>query len=250
MMGVSRGLEGRWMMNEGSGGFMYDISGRNNTSTLGGGAGWTSGQFGPATTYNALGEFASITPLPANLQITSLISIAMWIRPDNGWTDGAGGSQYDYLIDTSNDADGYTFQTGDSGIYISYIAHDWFSTISFTVGVWSHLAVVHDGTTLFLYKDATLVNSTAAASTASYASSTQLVFGNQVTSNNYFRGTMDDIRIYNRPLSITELRQIIMYPFSDFAYPDWALEAAFVSAAGDRLKPWQLQSQMGALITQ
>lgn len=227
-------------MNEGQGGWLYDISGRNNTATVSG-AQWRSGQFGPCLDCDDPGGLwnAKVNPLPANLQITSNITVALWFRPGAGWDSAS----YSYLIDTNNDADGFTFQTGDAGIYISYIARDQFAGVTFTVGVWTHIAMVHDGSTLYLYIDGKEFGTWAAVGTQSFTAGS-LTIGNSHTVGNFSRGHHDDVRIYNRGLSPTEIRQLVMYPFADFAYPNLSLMASIISAAFDPATIIPSMSQM------
>ena len=73
------------------------------------------------------------------------------------------------------------------------------------VNAWSHLAVTYDGTTIRLY-----VNGTLAASQNLVGSMPNSAGGLRLGGNNvwgeWFAGRIDDVRLYNRALSQTELQ--------------------------------------------
>jgi hypothetical protein len=71
--------------------------------------------------------------------------------------------------------------------------------------VWTHLVVTYDGAQLKLYVDGALVGTTAQTG-AIVASDGKLTIGGNTFWGEYFTGLIDDVRIYNRPLSITEIQ--------------------------------------------
>ena len=74
--------------------------------------------------------------------------------------------------------------------------------VTYTMNEWVHLAWVHSGSTLLLYKNGRL-GGTASSGTISLAS--HLYFGQGYSSNPSWQGAMDDIRFYNRALSASEV---------------------------------------------
>ena len=67
------------------------------------------------------------------------------------------------------------------------------------------MAVTYDGTTLRLYVNGVLANS--AAITGTLASSNYpLTIGGDTLYAQYFKGSVDEVRIYNRALSQTEVQ--------------------------------------------
>src|SRR5262249_32641269 len=77
------------------------------------------------------------------------------------------------------------------------------------VGVWTHLAVTYDGTSIRLYVNGVLRSTTGSAGGGIAASTAPLrIGGNTVFSipgTEYFAGLIDEVRIYNRALSAAEI---------------------------------------------
>lgn len=74
-------------------------------------------------------------------------------------------------------------------------------------GVWYHLAGTFDGTNLRAYRDGNLITTTNAPGTPNYNTYTARIAHHE-TNNNVqgFGGYIDDVRIYNRPLSDNEIK--------------------------------------------
>src|SRR5206468_1976304 len=73
------------------------------------------------------------------------------------------------------------------------------------LNIWSHVAVTFDGATMRLYVNGAQVASQAAAG-AIAASNGALRIGGNAVWGEYFRGLIDEVRIYNRPLSGGEIQ--------------------------------------------
>src|SRR5207244_13011036 len=70
---------------------------------------------------------------------------------------------------------------------------------------WTHLAVTYDGATLRLYVNG--IQTAAQAVTGSLLSSTApLRIGGDAPWGEYFSGTIDEVRVYNRALSAAEIQ--------------------------------------------
>ncbi|HYK50479.1 MAG TPA: LamG domain-containing protein, partial [Terriglobales bacterium] len=80
-----------------------------------------------------------------------------------------------------------------------------FGTAALTTNTWTHFAGTYDGMTLRLYVNGTQVASR--AQTGPIAISTNaLQIGGDSIYGQYFPGKIDEIRIYNRALSATEIQ--------------------------------------------
>ena len=71
---------------------------------------------------------------------------------------------------------------------------------------WTHLAVTYNGSTLTLYRDGVAVATSTVSGTLSPTSGTLQIGGSQF--GEYFKGLIDEVRIYNRALSDTEIQTI------------------------------------------
>jgi hypothetical protein len=79
------------------------------------------------------------------------------------------------------------------------------------VNVWTHLAATYDGTTLRLYVNGGQVGSQAAIG-AIQASTGLLRLGGNAVWGEWFAGRIDDVRIYNRPLTGAEIQTDMATP--------------------------------------
>src|SRR5262249_25132959 len=74
------------------------------------------------------------------------------------------------------------------------------------IGVWKHVATTFDGATLACYVDGVLVGSTTATFNLQGA---LLTLAQSHLNENYFNGSLDDVRIYNRALSAGEIAALV-----------------------------------------
>lgn len=78
-------------------------------------------------------------------------------------------------------------------------------TSALPTSVWSQLAVTYDGSTLRLYVNGTEVSSRAASGLLTSSSGATLRIGGNAVWGRYFRGRIDEVRIYDRALSAGEV---------------------------------------------
>ncbi len=73
-----------------------------------------------------------------------------------------------------------------------------------SLGSWYHLAAVYDGKFMRIYRNGALVNSLAVNGNVT-SSSNSLTLGNQIGMNEYFSGSIDEMRFWNRALPECEI---------------------------------------------
>ena len=73
-----------------------------------------------------------------------------------------------------------------------------------SLNTWSHLAATYDGTTIRLYVNGVEAG-TAAGAGALPESANPLRIGGNAVWGEYFKGRIDEVRIYNRALSAAEI---------------------------------------------
>ena len=79
-------------------------------------------------------------------------------------------------------------------------------TAGVAVNTWTHLAGTYDGATLRLYVNGVQISSRAQTG-AMTVSTSPLQIGGDSVYGQYFQGTIDEIRVYNRALSAAEMQQ-------------------------------------------
>jgi Concanavalin A-like lectin/glucanases superfamily len=74
-------------------------------------------------------------------------------------------------------------------------------------GQWTMLTITRAGSTLSCYRNGALVSRNTSFS-ATYTADSSVRIGNSTAFNEPTNGALDDVRIYNRALSATEVKQL------------------------------------------
>lgn len=98
------------------------------------------------------------------------------------------------------------------------------------LGQWTHIALVHNGATLSLYRNGELVGSTASGATASQGNGGQLYMGGSGAPNRpaqyFFGGQIDEVRIWSTALDQGTLAAWMSVPVTA-QHPNWGAMAAY-----------------------
>jgi prepilin-type N-terminal cleavage/methylation domain-containing protein len=202
-------LVGYWPLTEGTGTIAYDYSGNNATGswngTQAGSSGYYSaGKIGPyAGAFDGSTDYVSI-PNSATFNNWTAQSISLWIKAtygtepiagriiekgaNNEWTIAWGGSGNNYVV---------VQPIGNSG-------NLFFSTIPVADGTWHNIVIIISPTYyVSLYIDGVLNNS--AQSSAPPSKTNAINISAYGGGGYHMAGLIDDIRIYNRVLSASEI---------------------------------------------
>ena len=205
---LARGLVGRWTFDDGKGSIARDASGRGNDGSVMGGASWTKGIIGGALEFDGSDDFVSI-PNESAFDITGNVTVSAWIqvksftkpwqsivtKGDRAWRIHRAGSRNSVgfaCSDLSRD------QVGD--LYGNRDVDD---------GKWHHVAGVLNGTKASIFVDGALDASTNASPNISVNDYAVLIGANAQATGRLFHGLIDDVRIYDRALSVDELRALV-----------------------------------------
>jgi len=202
----STGLVAWWKLNETSGTTAVDSSGSGNNGTLVNGPVWTTGKIGNAVSFAGGSDAINIGD-PANGTLdfgTGSFSYGMWVNVsqsvgtwDSPWWKGGGSDEeagYDLELGTgpwsANVSDGVTNKQVVFG--------------NETLNRWVHIVAVVDrrANQLRAHQNGTLIQSTDITGLGSVSSASGAVISLDGTP---FKGKVDDVRIYNRALSATEV---------------------------------------------
>ena len=186
-------------LNENSGTTVADLSGQNNTGT-GLNTTWTTGRYGRGLAFNRSTSWVTVNS-SASLNLVNRLTLEAWVSPtvSSGWRT---------IIFKELDAIYELYASSSSGpvggVNIGGY-QEVFSGTSLPTNTWSHVAATWDGTTLRLYVNGVQVGSRAVAGTLS-TTSNPLRIGGDATWGEYFAGTIDEVRVYNRALSAAEIQ--------------------------------------------
>jgi hypothetical protein len=226
------GLMAAYSFDEGAGTNVFDASGNTNNGTIGT-ATWTAyGKYGGALMFNGSSSFVNVKD-SASLHLTTGMTLEAWVNPVNNGNDFGGdfadvvykgGDNY-YLEGSSNDnyapAGGGTFGSTDIATY---------GTNGLPVSRWSHLAVTYNGSNLLFYVNGVQVSSL--AQTGNIETSTNaLQIGGDSLYTQFFRGEIDDVRVYNLPLTAAQIQADMNLPVGETPAAPANLVATTVSSS-------------------
>ncbi|TMA28129.1 MAG: LamG domain-containing protein, partial [Deltaproteobacteria bacterium] len=222
------GLVAAYGFEEGSGTSVTDASGNNNNGTLSNVTRTSTGRYGGGLVFNGTDALVTI-PDANSLDLTTGMTLEAWVFPTSlgGWRDIVykGVNDLYYLSGSSTTGNG-------PGVGGTFAPSNLFGPNALPLNTWTHLAATYDGAMLRLFVDGSQVASL--AQTGPIQTSTgPLTLGGDPLYGQYFAGTLDDVRVYNRALSAAEIQSDKATPVPEpAALP--ALLAGALLAAGLR----------------
>jgi hypothetical protein len=206
------------------GGTVEDLTGDGHTATIEG-AELARGKYGDALQFDGEDDVVKVPNSP-EFDLTEAFTLEAWVRPESKWDKWApilakemgGGDAADeiawWIYEGGNDANvpsGGTEPTpGDRDVAV---AED-----PLPVDVWSHVALTYDGAQVRLYVDGELEDCSPVPAGAPPITSGDLEIGGATESGDYFKGRIDEVRIYNRALSVNEVAQTTSPSFREGFY--------------------------------
>ncbi len=198
------GLVAAYSFNEGSGTLVHDLSGKANTGTLSGATWSAAGRYGGALSFNGVNNRVDVPDSPS-LRLTTGMTVEAWLRPTTtnaAWRSAVlkeqpGGLAYAlYSQTTANRPSGYV-NTGGADVEVR-------AGGPLAANTWTHVAITYDGTAVRIYRAGALVATAPTAGPIVTAAGALRIGGNTIWGE-YFAGLIDEIRIYNRALTATEI---------------------------------------------
>ncbi len=194
------GLVAAYSFNEGTGNAVGDLSGNNNTGTLNGATWTTQGKFGNALVFNGTNALVTIGDSPS-LHLTAGMTLEAWVNPsvvNAAWRDVIYKGNDNYFLEATSTASGGV--PGAGGTF-----GETYATATLAPNTWAHLAVTYDAAILRLYVNGVPVSSLARIGSIP-TSTNPLQIGGDSIYGQYFQGSIDEVRIYNRALSQAEIQ--------------------------------------------
>ena len=213
-------LVGCWQMDENGGTVLLDGSSFANNATLYGSPTWAAGIGGSyAIDFNGTSQYA-LVPDDPSLDIADQITILAWIRPEQyatqdllkKATNGAVNGYELSLATTKSDASSQRafFRINQASTGDTYRINA--STMYPIDGTWMHVAATFDGSTMRLYINGVEEAHSVGPVPPIELNNVPLSIGAQSTPSRYYKGWMDDTRVYHRALSPEEIQAIINPP--------------------------------------
>ncbi|HVK09974.1 MAG TPA: PKD domain-containing protein [Gemmataceae bacterium] len=223
----------------GTGPVLTDISGNGHDGSISGAAWTAAGRTGGALLFDGVDDWVTIADA-AGLDLTTGMTLEAWVRPASaaGWDtillkEGAGtsaGRAYAlYGNDPTVNRPAAFVNTGGADVSAA-------GTARLGVNSWAHLAATYDGITLRLYVNGVEVRSKAVAGPLRQTAGPLRIGGNAVWGE-FFSGLIDDVRVYDRPLTSAEINQDAATPVAPSGGPTRFFVADGATGAGYRYDP-------------
>ena len=194
------GLVAAYGFEEGAGATSADASATGNTASIFG-ASWTaSGRYGNALSFDGVDDWVTVAD-SNSLDLTTGMTLEAWLRPSSagGWRTALlkeAGSDLKYALYSNNSANR---PMGYAGPYQAEGA------AALALNTWTHVALTYDRANMRLYVNGTEVAIQPTTYTMSASAGPLRIGGNNVWGE-YFTGLIDEVRVYNRALTPTEVQ--------------------------------------------
>ncbi len=215
------GLVAAYGFDEGTGTSVTDASGAGNNGVISGAAFTPAGKYGGALDFDGVDDWVTIAD-SNSLDLTTGVTMSAWVRPDvlAGryrqviLKEQPGGLEYSLYAHTNR---GFP----STSIYIDNRLRSYDALSTIPLGAWSHLAMTYDGVTgnVRLYANGTVIGSAARRGTLGVSTSPLRIGGNSVHPE-WFDGMIDNVRVYNRALDLTEIQADMATPITPPTPPD------------------------------
>jgi hypothetical protein len=228
---LAQGLLGYWIFNEGSGSRLNDISGNGNHGSLtnfgltGPSSNWVGSKLGGCLNFDGVNDMVNVATSKGIIGSLRAFTIAAWVKFTDAsaspiiYAEGntsAVNPLYIMRIDTTGVLFGQTRGTSSSPLNIpkgTKVVND---------GVWHHVAITVGSTGIInkMYVDGasdafTGTNSAIAAQNTTNSKIGALVYASAPSGTAFFPGSIDEVRLYSRMLSESEIRALYTTPHID-----------------------------------
>jgi hypothetical protein len=210
------GLVAGWSFDEASGTLATDSSGNNNTATLVNGVARGTGYHGGGLTFDGVNDYLTM-PNSASLDISGTgLTLSMWINPQalaggdsvvlgKSWNATMSSPYYQYGLELAGGTVPVFYVGTTSGARSASMGN------ALALNQWSNLAVVFNGSQAQFYVNGALAT-TVSLSASITARGNPLRLGADANTQQFFKGSLDDVRIYARALTAAEIQADMATP--------------------------------------
>ncbi|MEM2974375.1 MAG: LamG domain-containing protein, partial [Candidatus Micrarchaeia archaeon] len=169
---------------------------------MGAGCSWTAGKHGAALSFNGSTSYVDCGNSTNLTNMTTSLSMEAWIYP-NEWM-----TLYDTILESSTGGEGYRIWSPAGGTSIGATIYNGTSVVrvnsDLTLATWTHVLATYNGSDFILYINGMAVNTTITSGSIT-TTTPRFAIGRDTALGRYFNGRIDEVRIYNRVLSPSEV---------------------------------------------
>ena len=174
-----------------------DFSGNHNGAT-GHGVRRVKGKFGKGLYFNGKSSWLTV-PDHASLDLTQRMTLEAWVKPQ------AGSGKRTILAKLGRGSNAYALNAathggGAGGVAGIGGAKKVTAPDDLPLGKWTHIAVTYDGAALRLFFNGAQIGTTPVQGKMTTSGGPLRIGGNFI-GGGWFKGVIDEVRIYNRPLA-------------------------------------------------
>ena len=192
-----------WHFDEGTGTLAHDVDGANH-GTLGGGRAnktptWS---FGCGLLFDGINDLVKVPDSDGLDLAGDKITIAAWVQPHS--------AKVAPLVEKINKRHGYRISQIGTKFRFVLRRNGQDKTVTSTPTLplhgWTHVAARYDGAQMRIFINGTIESATTAATGSLSATTAPVWIGGR---HNHFHGFLDDVSIYNRALSDSEITDLV-----------------------------------------
>lgn len=239
-------VAGSWNLDEGSGTIAHDTSGNANDGDLFYGPTWVDGKHGKALTFNGVNDYV-FDPSTPNIDGGFQVSYEAWVYPTSKPADG----HYGGIVVAGNGYDGGWINMQCRLLYLATMNFDmncgtnnsntmvyWYTSNVYSINSWYHVVAVFNNGFTDIYVNGNLNNGIGTTSPGAFVNTATpniVSIGTHVkpdgsSAGEYFNGTIDEVRIYNRALNADEVLDLYNnYGYTTTNYPGRVLVRKYTS---------------------
>lgn len=206
------GLVAAYGFNEGQGTTTADGTGHGLKGTLSN-ATWVAGKFGSALSFTG-GSTSRVTVASSSLlQFSTAFTVSAWVNPRTSLSAEPTivakeiSGNLSFVLYAKGDGVGPNTYTRVGGNYRTVAA-----PTLIPANTWTYLAATYDGTTLSIYVNGELIQSTLVGGNFASGAGALRIGNNAVFGNEGFNGLIDEVRVYSRALSLSEIATDMQTP--------------------------------------
>jgi len=233
------GLVAAYSFDETQDTLVRDISGNANDGVLIGATRTSTGKHGNALSFDGIDDSVDLKGL--DIPDANGLTLSLWMNADDFDTydarllskaTGYQDQEHFWMLSTFS-SKSVRFRLKADGSTSTLISKDGV----LQTGRWHHVAATYDGQQMRIYVDGQQVASQSKTGIVDANSTVPASLGNQPQGSRAFDGLIDDVRIYRRALSTTEIQTDLQTALNESPTPDAPPVAAFKIGSATGIAP-------------